>query len=243
MQELGKTAENTVRSYASVPMLRFAYRVCPRQAPWLSVDPELSDECSSVIRSIRLVLFALFALLVAPLESRSAMADEIPEAASLQLNSAASHVENERLNACATLPRYLRQNLSYALIADAVSARAGRTERAVSDPKRDALHLIVRHEHGPPTAAPHTENGCSCLYGLTLTLPSHSLLPPSHARIEIFPGSGSLPPIDVASYAHSPATLRNADSITGAYLSCSPQSNPSIFKTNFTRGDNFHVCC
>jgi hypothetical protein len=220
MEALGETAEPSIRSYASVPMLRFAYRVPTQRAPWLSFDPELKDDCSTAVRAVRLVLLALFAFLVGPLESRSAMADEVPEAASLQLSSAAHHVENEKQNARAAPPRHLRQNRPYALITDAVPALAGPTQRAVSDPKRDALHLIVKHEHGPPAAANHTDHGLSCLHGLSLTFPSHHpRLSQSHIKIKIIVGSGSFPPIDVVSCVHSPALLHTADSLPGAYLS------------------------
>ena len=243
MQALGKAAGSTVRSYASVPMLRFAYRVCPQPAPWISVDPELKGECTSLIRSIRLVLFALFALLAGPLKSRSAMAENVPESASIQLNTAASHLKQEKLNACVTLPRFSRRVVRYAWIADAVPARAGRAERAVSDPKRDAQHLIVKHEHGPPAAAPRTQNGWSRLHGSAFTLPSDLALSPSHASFEIPSASDSLFPIEVASYAHSPAVLRHADSTTGAY---SPVRSSPIHpskKLFSLKGDNCHVCC
>jgi hypothetical protein len=182
MQALGRTVENSIRSYTSVPMPPSSYRVRATCAPWLSLDPVLKDDCSTAVRAFHLVMFALFALFVAPLKSRAVVVKANREAGP-QSTCIASREQHDRLNGGMVLAQRDKQKGFSGPTANTTSALTGRVERAVNSPRRDAPHLAVKRDHGPPItihlADPHP-------HGPPALLPLRAPLPQAHHGIQIF---------------------------------------------------------
>lgn len=146
MQPKSDLATGTVRSYASVPLPRSAYRALTSVSPWLGCDPQFQGECSAAVRMVRLTLFALFAIIVAPLRSRNASAENIPKTTNspvaAELLSAADPLADQHscvLEQAALTPVFPSEDSQQPLI-----------HRATDEAPGPRVHLVVKHTHGPP---------------------------------------------------------------------------------------------
>lgn len=136
-----------LHSYASVPMLRSVYRVRRSRSPWLSSDPELNADCSAAVRAFRLLLFALFALFVAPLKSNSTTLDEFPESSNHQSPVTHDQVCGRGITLSANSSQ---DQVMWTPRASSPVIMQGAMQRALEEPKRDAPYLTVERDHGPP---------------------------------------------------------------------------------------------
>jgi phosphate-selective porin len=150
--ETGMEVMTAKRRYASVPMLRSAHRACSSTMPWLSFDPNLQADCNAAIRAVKLVMFALFALFTSSVKSNAATPDSATEIELLRRRIDEQQREIDELKAMVSTQQG-KQVSAVQLQQTSLNetqASAGAAEKAVSDPKRDSLHLAVKRDHAPP---------------------------------------------------------------------------------------------
>jgi len=143
MQKQRDLATGAVRNYASVPLPRSAYRMLASGSPWMACDPQFQGECSAAVRAFRLILFALFAIFIAPLRSRNASAVNRPDGsvpAGIALASDSSTIrqacveDQEALNPAVWSEDPLRPLI----------------RRPADEVLGYRIHLVVKRSHGPP---------------------------------------------------------------------------------------------
>jgi phosphate-selective porin len=150
--ETGMEVMTAGRRCISVPMLRSAYRIRSSRMPWLSFDPNLQADCNAAIRAVKLVILALFALFITPLKSKAATPDSATEIELLKRRVDEQQRQIEELKSLVSK----QQGKEVSVIelpkasANETQAPAGGAEKAVSDPKRDSVHLTVKRDHAPP---------------------------------------------------------------------------------------------
>lgn len=137
-----------MRSYASIPLPRSAYHTRTGADPWLSCDPQLQDDCSAAVRAMRLILFALFALFIAPLRSEPAPAQN-PDSSQAALAVGENSTKDVQLASVQNRREWIAEKR---LHASKVAAQCI-PSRASAEAKQQPVFLKVKRSHGPPSLA------------------------------------------------------------------------------------------